>query len=65
MKAELWRVGGVGFKIVQKHERLDQFANIAGADEPGHGAMRMSARSQNDRPDGVFDARLGRGHGMG
>ena len=47
-KAEVRSVGRVGFEVIQKRERLYEMPNIAWADEPGHGVMRVSARAEHD-----------------
>src|SRR5438132_10445968 len=46
VESKLGRVCSIGFEMVKKYERLDQFADIARTYQPGNGAVRLSARTQ-------------------
>src|SRR4029077_6865548 len=49
MEAEFRARRRIGFEVMEKHERLDQFADIARTDQAGDGPVRVSTRSQNNR----------------
>src|SRR5882762_814721 len=48
MKAELWCRRRIGFEVVEKHERLDLFADVTRADQPGEATVRVSTRAKGD-----------------
>jgi hypothetical protein len=48
MKAELWCRRRIGFEVVEKHERLDPFADVTRADQPGEATVRVSTRAKGD-----------------
>src|ERR1700719_3585893 len=50
MKAEFRGRCRIGVEVVEKNERLDPFANVALADQPGHAPMRVSTRAQSNLP---------------
>src|SRR5712672_3565568 len=65
MKAEFWCSRRVGVEVVEKHERLDPFPNVARTDQPGNPPMRVSTRAQNNLPGSLFSAYRTREHCIG
>src|ERR1700747_2552715 len=65
MKAEFRRSRRIGFEVVEKDERLDQFTNIARTDQSGNGPVRVSTRTQNNLPGGLFSTYRAREHCIG
>jgi hypothetical protein len=60
MEAEFWSSRRVCVEVVEKHERLDQFTNVARTDQPGKGPMRASTRAQINPPESLVSAYLTR-----
>src|SRR5438309_8555041 len=50
MKPDRRRVLRIDVEIIQKHERLDELADVGRADEPRDGPMGMTTRTLHDRP---------------
>src|ERR1700704_2357676 len=50
MKTDRRHVLRIDVEVIQKHEWLDELAQIGRADEPRDGSMRMAARTLHDRP---------------
>src|ERR1700737_2800003 len=65
MKAEFWCSRWIGVEVVEKDERLDQFTNIARADQCGNAPMRVSTRAQSNLPVSLFSAYRTREHCIG
>src|SRR6266404_7921152 len=65
MKAEFRPGRWIGFEVVEKDERLDQFANIARTDQSGNRPMRVSTRAHNNLPGGLFSPYRTREHCIG
>src|ERR1700733_10005018 len=48
----------VGVEVVEKYERLDQFADVLRTDQSGGGPMRASTRAQINLPGSLFTGSL-------
>src|ERR1700734_4163995 len=48
MKAEFWCCCRIGFEVIEKHERLDLFADVTRADQPGEATVRVSTRAKGN-----------------
>src|SRR6266851_5284087 len=65
MKAEFGCGRRIGVEVVEKHERLDPFTNIARTDQSGKAPMRVSTRAQGNLPGCLFSAVRTREHCIG
>src|SRR5882724_12378057 len=65
MKAEFGCGRRIGVEVVEKHERLDQFADVARTDQSGNAPMRVSTRAQSNLPGSLFSAVRTREHCIG
>src|SRR6266404_1918974 len=62
MKAEFWCRRWIGVEVVEKDERLDQFANVGRTDQSGNAPMRVSTRAQRNLPGSLFSVYPTREH---
>src|ERR1700745_2957576 len=58
MEAEFRGPRGIRLEVVEKHERLDQFADIARTDQTGDGPVRVSTRAKRNRSGGLLDVQV-------
>src|SRR6266566_2774768 len=65
MKAEFGCGRRIGVEVVEKHEWLDQFIDVARTDQSGNASMRVSTRAQSNLPGNLFSAVRTREHCIG